>query len=66
MQPNIEPKPRVEIVLSPEGVEVVRLYGASWDDQAPAVSLFDWLAPWIREVHFRLQHGKEPLSGKPS
>jgi len=60
-------KPRVEVVLSTEGVEAVRLYGASWSDQAPAVSLFDWLVPWIREVHLRLQGAVEEVTEqKPS
>ena len=61
-------KPKVEVVLTPDGVEAVRLYGANWSDQAPAVSLFDYLAPWIQEVHLRLQGAKKEtsLSRKPS
>lgn len=42
--------PKIEIVITPEGVDVVRLYGASWADQDATVALFHTLSPWIRQV----------------
>ena len=46
-----QPKPKVEVVFAPDGIEVVRLYGTSWSDQPSAVQLFDRLMPFIRQMH---------------
>lgn len=48
---SLQPKPKVEVVFTSDGVEVVRLYGASWSDQPFTVSLFNRLAPLIRQIH---------------
>ena len=44
---------------SPAGVEVVRLYGASWSDQPSAITLFNPLAPLIRQIHVFLNGGDD-------
>ena len=57
------PKPKVEVVITPGGVEVVRLYGASWADDEAALALFRRLAPLLRQVRFFL--GLDSEDGRP-
>ena len=60
-------KPTVEVVISPTGVEVVRLYGASWADEEAAVALFQRLRPLLRQVSLLLTPRGDTRSGaKPS
>jgi len=59
--------PKVEVVFTSGGVEVVRLYGASWSDQEPALALYRNLAPFIRQVHVRFREELvRPSSGTSS
>jgi len=51
-------KPKLEVVISPSGIELVRLYGTSWSDQEPAVALFGRLAPMLRQIHQFLAPGQ--------
>ena len=48
-------KPKVEVVFTTDGVEVVRLYGASWAHQEPALALYHQLAPFIRQIQTRFR-----------
>jgi len=59
-------KAKVEVVFAADGVEVVRLYGASWSDQEPAVALYRQLIPFIRQVHVRFRGEQMGPSSSPS
>jgi hypothetical protein len=63
VEPSVQPK--VEVVITPEGVEVVRLYGASWADEDAAVALFRRLSPFLRQVSLFLA-GDAVHESKPS
>ena len=51
---NALTKPKVEVVFTPIGVEVVRLYGASETDDEAALALYGRLAPWLRQIRLFL------------
>ena len=60
-------KPKVEVVVTPAGIEVVRLYGTSWSDQEAAVTLYQRLAPLLRQIQSFLESSAEDQFGrKPS
>lgn len=60
-------KPKVEVVVTPTGIEVVRLYGTSWSDQEPAMALYHRLAPLLRQIQEFLQPASNDWPGrKPS
>lgn len=56
-----EPKAKVEVVFTADGIEVVRLYGESWSDQPEAVTLFNRLSPLIRHIHELLSQGESGM-----
>ena len=59
-------QPKVEVVITPEGVEVVRLYGTSWADEDAAVALFHRLSPFLQQVRLLLVGGAKRLDPKPN
>ena len=59
-------QPKVEVVFTPEGVEVVRLYGVSWADEDAAVALFHTLSPFLQQVRLLLVGGAKRLDPKPN
>jgi hypothetical protein len=50
-------KPKIEVVITRDGVDVVRLYGAGWCDSDAAVALYMRVAPLLRQIHVSLRTG---------
>jgi hypothetical protein len=63
----VEPtaQPKIEVVITEEGVEVVSLYGTSWADEDAAVTLFRKLSPFLRQVREFLTYGAR-FESRPS
>ena len=55
----------IEICVSFQGVQAVRIYGKDWEDGAPAYSLLQRLSPLIRQLD-SLAKQEEMASISPS